>query len=309
MSSFVPEPWLPLSWDTQKSLQVPRVQRVRLGLSRQHWLSTATLPAHWGPAELAHWLQPPFVLRGCHPRLLQHLQPDLGGETLLHGREALLDLHLPHLARPALRQLIRRGLRHGQVHALGLRPLQQHPDTDRFFAQVQQRQGVTLQYLYRSDLPQSQRFWIFEAGLQILGLISLTASGAGAWHMELLLRDKRAPVGVMEALIAQVFATLQAERQRYLSLGEVPFFPTVPARHWQTRCFNGVGRSMAFAYDSEGLYRFKQKFRPLWRPVLLYGAPNLRALHLLELFWHSRSARLLWQQRSRAYAGLLRWQR
>ncbi|MBF2053895.1 MAG: DUF2156 domain-containing protein [Candidatus Sericytochromatia bacterium] len=306
MSPFVPEPWLPLSWGMHHALQTPRVQRVRLGFSRQHWLSMATLPAHWDPEALARWLKPPFVLRGCHPRLLQLLQRDFGGETLLHGREALLDLRLPHLERPALRQLIRRGLRHGQVHELALSALQQHPDIPRFLAAVQQRQGVTLQHLYRHTLPQSQRFWCFEAGHQLLGLLSLTASSAGAWHTELLLRDARAPVGVMEALIAQVFATLQTEQQRYLSLGEVPFFPTAPARHWQTRCFNGIGRGIAFAYDSEGLYRFKQKFRPLWRPVLLYGTPNLRPLHLLELFWHSRSARLIWQQRAAAYADLLR---
>jgi len=296
------EPWLPLSWSAAREpqLQQPEIQSYALPFSAVRWLAFGRLPQHYTPLCLTQWLsqrRQPYVLRGCHPRLLQALQAP-ARQSLLSGREALLDLHLPHFERRSLCELARRGHRQGEVHELTLAEVLANPLYEAFLAQVRRPYAATLRGLYRLQLQQSQRFWVL-AGSQIQALVALVPTGPGSWHTELLLRQPQAPVGVMEALLQAVFQQLQAEGERYWSLGEVPFFPTSPPLGLQACSLNRIGQRISFAYQAQGLYHFKHKFRPLWRPVYLYASPRLAWSTLAALCWQSRCQQLVWKQACR----------
>ncbi|MGV3527065.1 MAG: phosphatidylglycerol lysyltransferase domain-containing protein [Candidatus Sericytochromatia bacterium] len=302
------EPWLPLSWRQVSERDSLQVETIALPGSRARWLAFGDVPAHYGPLLLAADLQAqtqgrPFVLRGCHPLLLRYLPP---GEALLSGREALLDLQGPHTARKSLRELARRGRRHGQIKAYT--PGQERARIGAFLERVRHTYRAPLAWLYRTGLPESERLWVLEApDGRIWGLISVIRSGPTSWHTELLARDPEAPVGVMEALITGIFEALRDEGQRYWSLGEVPFYPLVPPSDLKTQALTQVGQGIDFAYSAAGLYRFKQKFQPLWRPVALYGTPGLPWHVLAGMFWRCNCHQLVWKQARERLLTALPW--
>lgn len=291
------EPFLPLSWSVQEKLQHPVIQQVRLPLSQVEWLAFGDIPKGYTAEKLALWLHQhqeahPFVIRGCHPLLLKPLEQK-GGQTLITGREALLDLRQQHVQRKSLKELARRGRRHGQIQELK-RPDLHSEDSEVavFLQRVRDQYSAPLSYLYRTNLPDSERFWVLR-GERIWGLISLIPTGSLCWHTELLIRDPEAPVGILEALIREIFLTLQAENQHYWSLGEVPFHPPTPPQNLKGLAINQIGRRVDFAYSASGLFHFKEKFHPLWRPVYLYGWPKLSWPTLVSMFWQSNCHRMV----------------
>ena len=290
------EPGLPLSWSQSRQITAPHFQTVNLWPARSQWLAFADLPAGGSLSQTvseiqAHFRQQNLVIRGCHPRFIAAMNTRYAsGEILLTGREALLDLSLPHLHKRSLKELARRGRRHGQILLL-----EQHdrPDIQAVLERVRAGYTTPLSYLYRTHLPDSERFWVLQGERQIWGLISAIPTGNGCWHTELLIRDPEAPVGVMEALVWHVFHELQAAGERYWSLGEVPFASPVPPQGLKAQLIQQVGQGIDFAYSAQGLYQFKQKFRPLWRPVYLGGWPHLSWLSLSSMFWRSRCSQMV----------------
>ena len=285
------EPYLPLSWCVQEELQHPLIQKVPLAFSKTDWLAFGDVPQHFTPEKLALWLHQhqkarSYMMRGCHPFFLQHLEKQ-GGQTVLTGREALLDLRQPHLERKSLRELARRGRRHGEIIEVNRKDLHGHLNMiEPFLKRVQANYTAPLAYLYRTQLPASERFWILKSD-RIWGLISLIPTSSNTWHTELLLRDPEAPIGILEALIQDIFKVLQSENARYWSLGEIPFHPPIPPKGLKSLAINQIGRKIDFAYSSSGLLNFKKKFRPFWRPVYLYGWPRLSWFNLGAMFWQS----------------------
>lgn len=278
------EPFLPLSWSVRA--QAPHFQAISLPLSAYRWLAFGDLPADYSLAQVAGELKAqqrisPYVVRGCHSSLVEALQ---SGEAILTGREALLDLSQAHMRRKSIKELARRGRRHGQVRELSMAELESSEALQALFARVHQNYQVPLSYLYRNHLPQSERYWAM-IHKRAWGLVSLIPNGPGSWHTELLMRDPEAPVGVMEALVASIFEQLRQEGAHYWSLGEVPFYTPSPPQTRRGKLVQWVGREIDYAYSSQGLYHFKHKFRPLWRPVYLYGWPKLNLHTLATMFW------------------------
>ncbi|HEY9844271.1 MAG TPA: phosphatidylglycerol lysyltransferase domain-containing protein [Candidatus Obscuribacterales bacterium] len=292
------EPYLPLSWRIENGLDHPRIQRVSLPGNLADWLAFGSVPFEYSPRQLAQWIchtqgSRPFVLRGSHPAFLAWLQP-AGGQVLLTGREALLDLHADHLGRKSLRELARRGRRHGEITQFGRQDLATVGErVDRFMERVRSTYSAPLSYLYRTRLPESERFFVLENAERIFGLVSLIPNGPASWHTELLARDPAAPVGIMEALIGHVFATLRDEGAAYWSLGEVPFYPTAEPDNLKALALTQVGQRLDRAYSALGLYRFKAKFHPIWRPVCVYGWPSMSWLTLAGMFWRCNGHKLM----------------
>ena len=116
-----------------------------------------------------------------------------------------------------------------------------------------------------------------------MGLVTLTQTGLGAWHVEVLVRHPDAPDGSMELLITHVIETLQRENQSRLDLGQVAFF--VEEQHREglgvlnRALLAGVPAAVAATgsrFNFEGLRRFKNKFEVEWVPRYFAGWPRLR---------------------------------
>jgi lysylphosphatidylglycerol synthetase-like protein (DUF2156 family) len=106
-------------------------------------------------------------------------------------------------------------------------------------------------------------------------------------HTELMLRDRKAPGDIMECLVAGIFEILNSEGTREWSLGEVPFMQLLQDNKEKlTNIENlsaSIGKRCRHVYDFEGLYRFKNKFVPEWRPVMLCTDTLPTPLMLMEL--------------------------
>ncbi len=271
---------------------------VPLRLSGRQWLAFGDLPtAFRSEGLLTHLPRQGFVLRGCPPEFRLFLQQHCGGQQLETGREALLKLaDDQHFQRRKLRGLIRQGQRQGQILELEQPNLAQRQAIQIFYQQTIARYPALLRWLYRDNWQEAQRLFVFQRSDGLLALLTLSQRGPGSWHSELMLRAPMAPPGVIEALLAHVHTCLQHEGDQEWSLGEVPFYPLQAGGAFKAELLTRLGRQLAPCYSAEGLLRFKAKFRPHWRPVELYGMPDLNWMVLWDLFQVSRCAELFWQR-------------
>lgn len=320
LSQGFSEPFLPLSWRQSPYIEAPHFDTLALPRldplpqilcpPQCYWITFADLPfmteiktlhlcfqTYLQQQKIKQW-----VIRGVHPLFFESMSQPV--HHLLTGREALLSLrHREHVHRPAIRELARRGRRHGRIHHVNLqKEYLQEPFVTAYQQlkkEVTHRYQVPLAHMYRRSLRQSDRLWFFvdhrPEGTQgkLLGAISIVQNGYATWHTEVLMRSPEAPVGIMEALIQQVFITLANEKQNYWSLGEVPFYPTAPSQRLKARAIVYTGQHIEFAYRARGLRHFKEKFKPFWRPVYLCGSPQLYWHDLARMFWSSHASQLV----------------
>jgi len=290
----------------------PVFEQIPLPTAKRLWLPFADLPPHAiaSVQDLVGLLsqQAPegFVLRGCPPALLAALHQVQAGQSLCTGREALLDLNGDHFERKKIKALIRRGMRHGRVFEVVQRSSLRQTKVLSLAQRVTAAYPVALRHLYRQAETVSLRQFGFESDSgQLLGLISLSRSGPQSWHTEQMLRRPDAPVGMMATLLESIFLRLQAEGHAWWSLGEVPFYPLVPPQNLKESLLQQAGRSLDPVYSAAGLYKFKAKFRPWWRPVYLYGSTDLSWAVLWDLFRASRCSDLAWRALALRGAALL----
>ncbi len=295
---------LPLSW-ARADVPGPRLRTMPLPFSRRVWVPCADIPPTWSfPRIFQDYLRPlpkGFVLQGCQENLARYIT-EQGGVATLTGIEGVLPLD--GVDKPSLRELARRGRRWGEVVALD--PTPEHRKAMRALWQATVHGSKPqLQCAFRTDFDAMVRGFALVAPSGLwLSAMTLSLMKPGYWHTELLLRRKDAPVGVMEALILGVKAHLRGEGHGWLSLGTVPFMSIADPLHpracrppWRATCQGRVimrlGRWLRFSYDYQGLYRFKQKFQPIWRPLYLCGWPDLPWRILPDLSWASRHAHLV----------------
>ena len=81
---------------------------------------------------------------------------------------------------------------------------------------------------------------------------------------------------------------------KYFSLGEVPF--VTPAamkeidnkisikRSTQQSLVFTIGHLIRYAFNYKGLFDFKNKFNPEWKPIYICAAPKLQFSALVDLF-------------------------
>lgn len=280
---------LPLSWGL-RALPAPESQTLKLPLSGQTWLAYADFPDHFTRAETLDWIaqQGNILIRGVGDSLLPELTSH-PGQYALSGVEAELSLSGEHFERKSVRELVRRGLRHGSVREINaLDNLLWRQRLLSFVERVQSEYAAPLRRLYRTHLDESHRCFVFvDKTGAIHALVSLVQRGKASWHTELLLRDSEAGIGVLEATLSVVFEALKAEGYQAWSLGEVPFHHLKTGEGLKSQVICALGEQMEFAYRAKGLYQFKEKFRPEWRDVYVVGLPKLRWTSLMELFFQS----------------------
>jgi phosphatidylglycerol lysyltransferase len=105
-------------------------------------------------------------------------------------------------------------------------------------------------------------------------------------HTELMLRHRHAPGDIMECLVSGIADILKNEGEMEWSLGEVPFLMNQGPEEEISpleRLMVSLVAELRHAYDYEGLYRFKNKFAPRWRPVMLCSSQEPTPLMLAGL--------------------------
>ncbi len=295
---------LPLSW-ARTEISAPRLRTLRLPLSHLTWAPCADIPLDWSFQQVFEErllaLPGGFILQGCNESLARYVLTR-GGQVAQVSVEALLALDAP--VKPSLQELARRGRRWGRVTALKPDETNRAKMTALWEATVHGAKP-RLQCAFRTDFDASVRgFALVGPEGDWLGAMTISLMKPDYWHTELLLRRQNAPVGVMEALILGVQARLRADGGSWLSLGTAPFITVEDPLNaerchlpWKPACrgkfIARLGRLLRFGYDYRGLYRFKQKFAPAWRPLYLCGWPHLPWRILPDLSWTSRHLHLI----------------
>ncbi len=215
-----------------------------------------------------------FVLRGVRKTLLDKLLSKQGGEFIISGTEAIIYLQ-NYSATKTVKELSRRGKRNSDIKEISRNISAYQNKIYQLLELKRQEWQVELTHLFLTHFNSPLRTFILEKNDKILGLITISPFCKNCWQIEQMMRSPNANVGVMEALISFIINKLQTEGNTILSLGEVPFHFSGNKISLKNRLYSLTGRYIRFAYDSVGLYNFKNKFRPEWYPLFLYGYPRL----------------------------------
>ncbi|NTV98717.1 MAG: DUF2156 domain-containing protein [Chlorobiaceae bacterium] len=280
---------LPLSWTRIEGIR-PIYRDITLPLSRMRWISFADIPYDYSLQILYEDLLPTypegFVLRGCPPSMARFFREMKCG-IMRTGSEAVLNLREPHLKRKTIAGSLIRGKKQGFVEELILNESNRQLLRD-FRKKTMHAEKPQLKHLFREDPDPGSRLFIFRNYDGIwLAAMTLSRRGRSEMHTELMLRNKDAPGDIMESLVAGIFGILGSEGIQEWSLGEVPFvFPgeimISPPDTTETLMLS-LASCSRHAYDFRSLYRFKNKFAPVWRPVMLCADTVPSALMLGEL--------------------------
>lgn len=226
--------------------------------------------------------QSSFIFDGCGEEI-KYLLKEYNFNSILVGQEAILDLKNDHLNKKSLRELIKRGLRNGSVNELEISD-QNVSLFEEFKLQSSIAKLPKLQHLFCASLENYTRLFVFvDHKDQWLGLITISHKTEKIMQTELIIRRANNPIGIMEALISEIFMVLKKEGKELWSLGAVPFvvhFPFSLSMQWVS---NFIGRRLRFAYNYKGLYNFKNKFMPIWIDYYICYQNKLSFLQLFDL--------------------------
>ena len=311
---------LPLSW-ARTQADIPIFDTVNLPLTSVQWIPLAEVPHNLPFEELYQsYLHPHsngVVLQSINVALRDYLIGQ-GWQAAALGAEAILDL--PWRGKRSVRELARRGRRHGTIQEVE-NNLANQAKLSQLIGQSSARQKVQLSYIERPKFDESTRLFVFEtAEKQWLGAITLSINSAKVAHTELLLRHQNAPVGIMEALITAISQQLTEEGFTQLSLGNVPLVSTAenaelfaqhrhPQELWlRSQLMFKLSRGFNFAYNAEGLWNFKNKFTPRWEPLYLVSSTRLSWLTILGLIWSTGYLKLVRSSLSNLWPSLPKFQ-
>ena len=218
----------------------------------------------------------PVVAQGLDAEQLVALGAESGAMLIgSSARITLTDYRPPHKVRNLARRAI--GVTPEEVAPGSAGPLQDE-------LELAARGGpATMRYVFRARVEDADRVFVVRAGAKAVGLTSLTHTGAGAWHVELLVRHPDSPDGAMELLLSHVVELLQREASTRFDLGQVAFHVEDSAREG----LGALNRALLAAvpaavaatgsrFNFEGLRRFKNKFEVQWVPRYFAGWPRLR---------------------------------
>lgn len=155
-------------------------------------------------------------------------------------------------------------------HQAGRAPLARfQPISDQWLQSKKKERGFSLGQFDRAYMA---GFDIVEAvlGDRSLGFVSLWKSGDGnEWSIDVMRVANDAPNGTMHGLIIEAIAAAKRADVGQLSLCSVPFAGIEQPSNlieWVTAAlykYRGAKQGL------DGLYRFKNSFRPEWQPVYM----------------------------------------
>ncbi|MEQ9618503.1 MAG: phosphatidylglycerol lysyltransferase domain-containing protein [Deltaproteobacteria bacterium] len=289
---------LPLSW-SRNDIDRPGFESVYLPLSGTVWAHSAEIPLDYSFervfTDLCAGFGGKILIRGCSGEIAGFLARN-GFGIIRTGAEAVIDLKDLDRERPSVKELARRGIRWGEVEEIPFTGLNSERVSG-FTALTAHGGKPNLKYLFRAGFDRATRCFVFRAAdEEWLGVVTVSTVAESCAHTEMILRHKKAPVGVMEALFTGVMNILREDGYEEFSLGEVPFItPRALGSHigsssdsLKQKMLFRAGRALKFAFDYKGLFRFKNKFNPEWRPVYVCANPELSLLALADLFIVSR---------------------
>lgn len=278
---------LPLSWQRIDGI-APDYHELRLRVSRCSWIPFANIPYCFDLPTLYEDINSTFntsfIIRGCNPSISE-LFISRHHDTLRTGMEAVLDLaNGTHFESRRIRAALKRGNRHGKVREVKL-----HENNlarlENLRRQSSHATKPRLRYLFRQPSAYASRCFIFlSATDEWLAGITLSRTSNKAFHTELMLRQHHAPGDIMECLIAGIADRLHDEGITELSLGEAPFILDNTDKEPHTRLERlliSIAASYKHAYNYQGLYNFKNKFNPAWRPVRICAGSGVKLTPLL----------------------------
>lgn len=235
-----------------------------------------------------------ILIRGCDESISNDLIK-CGYKRINTGREAVLNFNNNHFEKRSLKELIRRGSRHGKVLEYNYSDIIAGK-LNLFKECTSHAKEPQLKYLFMTKFIEGMKLFTFENNKnEWLGAVMVSRNSKTKFHTELLLRKSNAPVGVMETLIYNTFQKLKIYNTDEFSLGEVPFISFTNKNITNTKEFivNSIRQSFHFAYNYKGLYNFKNKFNPCWKDIYLCGNPNISLWDLFSLSNRTNFTRLM----------------
>ncbi len=291
---------IPLSW-SHKEIECPKFHWVKLPLSGLSWVYTAEIPSNYTMEDLCNKLESNFpdgfLLRGCSSELATYLN-EKGCDLIRTGAQGIIDLENSKKLSQTLINLVKRGDRWGAVKEIPFSQINRQR-VSQFITHTSYGTKPKLQYLFNNTFDSHCRCFVFSTPEdKWLGVITVSVLGKHYSHTEMILREKNAPAGVMESLFVSVMNILRDEGFKHFSLGEVPFVSPEAMEENNLRCtvkrslhesfLFKAGHILRFAYNYRGLFNFKNKFDPEWKPVYICATPKLPFLSLIDLFCETR---------------------
>ncbi|MBZ0198595.1 MAG: DUF2156 domain-containing protein, partial [Ignavibacteriaceae bacterium] len=263
------------------------------GLNKLTWLNN---PANVIP--LSAFENRRLIITSCRKDIAGYYSAN-GFEILRMGREAILSFDGNHFEKKKLKSSIIHG---GKYSSTEEAPLNKK-NIDKF---EQLKKNCAL-----GSLPRLKKFFndCFISGTRLfvqknetgewIAAILISFPRTNEALLNLMLRMKNSLNGAMETLIYNVFYILKDEGYSRWSLSDVPFIIFKNYVSAKELLFNFTGRRLKYAYNYEGLYKFKNKFNPVWEDVYLCGSPSVSIRYLLKISMQSNLLKL-------AAAGLIK---
>ena len=213
-------------------------------------------------------------------------------DALRFGKEAILNLNEEHFLKKSLQDVIRAGSRHGIIEEINFSE-EAKQRLEEFKLKCTHGRKPQIKYFFNDSFKPNNRLFVYLRNNEWLAAILVSELDEKFLRSELLLRFKTAPNGVMDALIFTVFNKFKEEGFKYWSLGDVPFI--VKPNHKISREYlvNFLGRRLRFAYNYSGLFKFKNKFNPIWSDVYICSKSKLNLTAFLFLTRKSNITKLV----------------
>jgi len=279
---------LPLSWTYSKNKN--ELTFINIG-KRSIWLSGGSFNdiSSFSKVINEYSRKNRIIIRGCNNTVATKLS-NIGFFKTPFACEAIIELNAKkHFSKNTLIR-INSLLKRGRVKEIQFSD-ESNKIFDNFIPSTVHWNKPQLKHLFLDKTSNSTRLFVYEIIPNIWeGAILVSQNSAIKIQGEQFFRKKIGKNGIMETIVYEACNILKEEGFSEFSLGEVPF---VTQKNDKKLYFSYlvklVGKSIKFAYNSDGLFYFKNKFANRWDD--LYICSN-RKFRLWNLFGIARKSNL-----------------
>ena len=234
----------------------------------------------------------PILISSCSEKLFPFFNKNKF-ESIMVGKEAILNLRKDHFNKKSLIELISAGNKHGSIIELSY-SYENCLLLENFKLKCIHGQEPQLKYFFNDKFLPGSKLFIFKDNKNNWeGGILISIKDNEKVFTDLILRKENSPRGTMEALVYFIFNKLKNEDFKTWSLGEVPYVIYDSKFFSKEFIINFIGRRLRFAYNYKGLYNFKNKFSPEWENIYMCCKPELSLRTILKISWRSNWIKLI----------------